>query len=143
MAFQLHAVPKPPKGSMFMARKTKKAAIKSFEESEKRAVRIRDGHKCRWPGCRNGKDIRTEVAHLNDKGIGGDHSARSTRDQMMLLCFLCHQGPNSLHAKTRHIEPLTDRGTDGVCAFYELNPETGKADHIATEKAIGITEARS
>lgn len=127
------AKPKPFKGSHFLTRKAKKAEIRRFEETEKAAVRVRD-RVCRWPGCKeNGKGIRLEVAHLNDKGIGGDHSERSSRDQMILLCYWHHQGPESLHSKDLKIEATTNDGTAGPCAFYELNRETLEWQHVFTE----------
>ena len=95
----VHAVPKPQKGVAVIARKDRQKAIKAFEEAEKRKVRLRD-KQCRWPECAycRSYNTRLEVAHLNDKGMGGDHGERSTADQMILLCWLRHQGPISLHS---------------------------------------------
>lgn len=112
---------KKPKGSYLIERREKRKKAKAFEEGEKRKVRTRDV-RCRWPSCEYCREFkpRLEVAHLNDKGMGGDHGLRSTADQMLLLCFLIHQGPRSLHSGDRRIEPLTERGTDGPCLFLEL-----------------------
>ena len=128
------ATPKPAKGSDLLARHTRKRAVKAYGDAEKQAVRGRDGNKCRWPGCRSAKSVRLEVAHLNDKKMGGDHGLRSSRDQMMLLCFFCHQGPFSLHSKDKRIEPIDPTlGTNGPCAFYERQ-ESGQWQHVFSER---------
>jgi hypothetical protein len=130
------ASPKPAKGSVLIARKERQKAIRAHEDAEKRKVRARDV-RCRWPACPNcaAYKPRLEVAHLADKGMGGDHGRRSTADQMMLLCFLTHQGPHSLHAQTRRIEPLTSRGADGPCRFWELREEGWTVVHVEDDRA--------
>lgn len=134
------AKPKPSKGSLLLERHAKRKAIKAHEDAEKRAVRLRD-RSCRWPGCDAPKSARLEVAHLDDKGMGGDHGERTSRDRMMLLCVFCHQGPHSLHSKTKRVEPLTSYGTDGPCGFYELS-ESGDWVNVANERTIGVMEVR-
>lgn len=110
---------KPAKGSHLIARKERRKAIENDEEGEKRKVRLRD-KSCRWPKCENCRRYgpRLEVAHIDAKGMGGDHGVRSSADQMMLLDFLTHQGPQGIERHERKIEPLTAAGTDGPCAFY-------------------------
>jgi hypothetical protein len=123
--------PKPAKGSALMERKDRRRAMDAFEDAEKCKVRLRD-RECRWPGCdycRTYKS-RLEVAHLHDKGMGGDHGVRSTSDQMMLLCFLRHQGPVSLHSGDCRITPLTDRGTDGPCKFEQQSESGWRVVHV-------------
>jgi hypothetical protein len=127
-----NAAPKPAKGSLAVARHKRRREIKLQEDHEKQIVRVRDGHQCRWPGCRSGRSVRLEVAHLNDKGMGGDHGQRSHHDQMILLCVHCHQGAHSLHSKDRKIEPITDAGTNRECAFF-IRTETGAWHHIFSE----------
>jgi hypothetical protein len=119
------ASPKPAKGTYLIERKDRRKAVEAFEDAEKQKVRVRDKH-CRWPDCADCRRYKTrlEVAHLNDKGIGGDHGVRSTADQMMLLCFLVHQGPRSVHTGDRKITPLTNGGTNGPCQF-EIATEAG------------------
>lgn len=126
------ATPKPVKGSLLLARRAAKSAIKAHEDAEKKAVRLRDGGRCRWPGCRD--KSRLEVAHLDDKGMGGDHGVRTDRAYMICLCYLCHQGPHSLHQQTKRIEVLTAQGTNGPCAFYERDRELGTWTHVHTER---------
>lgn len=123
MAFQTNF--KPPKGSALMERRERRKAVDAFEDAEKHKVRIRDRMQCRWPSCeycRRYKNLTLHVAHLHDKGIGGDHGLRSSADQMILLCSLRHEGPISLHSGDCRITPITDRGTDGPCQF-EINDE--------------------
>jgi hypothetical protein len=113
-------LPKPAKGSARAALLEKRATRRYVEATEKAAVRKRDGGVCRWPGCgERGEKWRLEVAHLNDKGMGGDHGTRSTRDQMILLCLPHHQGPRSLHSGDLRITPVTSRGADGPLRFDE------------------------
>lgn len=112
--------PKPAKGTARAALLANRAERRTAEDHAKAEVRKRDGGVCRWPGCgERGKRWRLEVAHLADKGMGGDHGVRSTRDQMILLCLPDHQGARSLHSGDKRITPLTTAGTDGPCQFEE------------------------
>lgn len=113
-------VPKPAKGSYLLARRKTRTARRTAEDKVKDAVRLRDGYRCRFPDCREqAHGVRLEVAHLEDKGMGGDKRLiRTQRDRMICLCFLHHQGPVSVHSKDVRIEYETARGTDGPCAFY-------------------------
>jgi hypothetical protein len=111
---------KPAKGSGLIARKLSKNARRAFEERQKKIVRKRD-QRCRWPRCENCRlyKPRLEVAHLVAKGIGGDpRNTKSTADQMILLDYLTHQGPDGLEQHGRWIDPVTDRGTAGPCEFW-------------------------
>lgn len=121
-----NAQPKPCKGSALIARRDRQRAIRAHEAREKAKVRARDV-RCRWPECANCRDYkpRLEAAHLDDKGMGGDHGERTQADRMILLCFLTHQGPRSLHSGDLRIEPLTERGTDGPCMFLEASEQHG------------------
>lgn len=109
------AFPKPVKGTARAARVARRLAEQSFEAREKTAARRRDGYRCRWPSCecRQRRD-RIEVAHLVNKSQGGS----SHRTNLICLCVARHQGRPSLHSGELHIEPLTDRGTSGPCAFW-------------------------
>lgn len=130
------ASPKPAKGSALIERRERRKQVEAFEDAEKHKVRIRDRMQCRWPACeycRRYKNLTLHVAHLDSKGIGGDHGMRSSADQMMLLCFLSHQGPRSLHSGDRRITPLTDRGTNGPCSF-EMATEAGWVTVFAEEE---------
>lgn len=115
-------------------RTQKKAAIRTNEKSEKAKVRCRD-KRCRWPNCVcRSMRLRPEVAHVKAKGIGGDHGARSTADNMLLLCWLMHRGSSSLHSGDKKIVPLTDVGTNGPCEFWERGQLVGR------ERSAGVIE---
>ena len=126
-------VPKQ-RGAAVLERLEKRKVTKSAEEAEKRKVRQRD-RVCRWPRCQHVKDdVRLEVSHLVSKGMGGDKGIRSTADQMVLLCYLHHQGPESLHSADLFIEAETERGSDGALAFWKLDAD-GRRFLVAREIA--------
>jgi len=137
---------KPAKGSGFLERKARAREIANSEKREKQIVRKRDKHRCRWPRCEyRTLEPRIEVAHLNDKGMGGDHGERSTADQMICLCFLHHQGEKSLHSGDLEIRPLTTEGANGPCLFISWFDEGQKAGlnpraRSIAETAVGVPE---
>lgn len=112
---------KPAKGTALLHRIKRRQVRAALETQIRKGVRIRDRQRCRWPGCRwEKKGVRLEVAHLHAKGIGGDKKLRrTTRDQLILLCFLHHQGERSLHSGDLKVVPETHAGTDGLCRFLE------------------------
>lgn len=132
---------KPPKGTSLIESRERRKATVAAEEREKDKVRRRD-RVCRWPNCENCKAYkpRLEVAHLEAKGMGGDHGTVSTADQMMLLDFLTHQGgKSSLEQHGRMIVPLTDAGTDGPCEFW-ASDENDQLYLVARERAPFVYE---
>lgn len=126
--------PKPE--PLAISRHKRKVARESFEADQKAKVRRRDGAATSWRGCRWPLDdcpycsqkmkLRKEVAHINDKGMGGDHGLRSSADQMMLFCHLIHQGPDSIHSGDREVRMRTKAGTDGPCDFYHHGKCVGR-----------------
>lgn len=130
-----NATPKPAKGTALIARRERRRAILAHERIEKAKVRRRDVV-CRWPGCTNCRDYkpRLEVAHLDAKGSGGDHGIRTRADRMVLLCYLTHQGVVSLHSGDLRIEPLTTRGTDGPCRFWQQTEAGWRVVHTETDR---------
>lgn len=121
-SFLGRATPKPAKGSAKQERIEKRAALDYAQDKAKHAAKRRDGHQCRKPGCANNlAHWRLESAHLDDKGMGGDHGLRSgERSDYVSLCFLCHQGPRSIHSGDLRMEPLTAQRGDGLVRFDEL-----------------------
>jgi hypothetical protein len=111
---------KPAKGTRRLELLEKRRAVRSAEERAKDAVRRRDKYQCRVPGCTFQKQgWALHVAHLDDKGMGGDKQLiRSQVDRMICLCFPHHEGPRSLHSKDLRIEPETKRGMNGGCSFW-------------------------
>lgn len=135
---------KPAKGSGWLASKQRRREIVADERREKDAVRRRDHYQCRWPACEHAPlKPRLEVAHLDDKGMGGDHGLRTTRDRMLLLCFLHHQGAVSLHSGDLRIDARTAAGADGCLDFYARHPETGRMELQWTETSRGISVERN
>jgi hypothetical protein len=130
---------KGPKGDSYIKARERRKAIKAAEDAAKDDVRKRD-KVCRWPKCRNcaAYKPRLEVAHLDAKGMGGDHGSVSSPDQMILLDYLTHQsGPSSLEQHGRKIVPLTAKGTDGPCQFWAKD-ENGDWFLVAEEVSIGV-----
>lgn len=123
-----------------LERADRRTARTSVERREKALVRARD-RVCRWPRCecKTWKMplslARLEVAHLTNKGMGGDHGLRSTADQMILLCYSRHQGIVSLHSGHLRIVPLTRRGTAGPCRFQVMSG--GQWRTMGAERAVG------
>lgn len=119
------ACPKPPKGSHRLAQlKVRRERIQA-EERVKEIVRRRDGFRCRVPECTYRRaGIALHVAHLEDKGMGGDPNLdRTQRHKLICLCYLHHQGEISVHQKTLRVEPDTELGTDGPCAFWVIDEQ--------------------
>jgi hypothetical protein len=134
------ALQKPAKGTAHAERVQKRMAVESHEDREKTKARKRDGYRCRWPGCDcfERRD-RIEVAHIEDKGMGGDHGLRSDADMLICLCVARHQGRPSLHSGDLRIEPLTVAGTNGPCAFWKVGDD-GREYLVAQERAPFVYE---
>lgn len=145
----LERLKKKPKGSATMERRAKRASIVQNEKSVKAEVTARDGAKaCRLdPAC---PYIRTgwsaEGVHLDDKGFGGDHGVRTTRDLMLRGCKPHHQGPRSLHSGHLRVKYLTAKKADGPIALMRPDVEIENRSRIAKtvwvefarEKAVGV-----
>lgn len=139
------AKPKPVKGAYWLERKAVKAERKNHERREMDAAKRRDFaacHGCRWPTCphRTYKP-RIHAAHVFEhRGMGGNPDGRRTeRHLIMGICVWCHA---RLDAGDAEVQEQTPAMADGACAFFERNLETGRMEHVATEKSIGVSEAR-
>ena len=128
------------RGAAVEERVSRKKHVKAAEKDEKAKVRARD-KTCRWPGCK--PETRLEVAHLHDKGMGGDKGTRSTADQMVLLCYRCHQGRVSLHSGDKRIDMDTPQGADGPLSFWIKAIHNGHWFMWAREVSPGITERQA
>lgn len=117
------AYPKPARGAYRAEKLAKRARLDYVETTAKAAAKRRDGHRCRRPGCSTNLRLwRLEAAHLDDKGIGGDHGLRSaTAADYVSLCVCCHQGPRSVHTGDLRMVPLTDARGDGLVRFDALH----------------------
>jgi len=116
----LRATPKPKPGTAAKARRARKRKIDTAERAAKIAAKARDGYACRRCGIEF--SIRAswvEAAHINGKGMGGDHGLRSSSPaDFLTLCRSCHQGPRSVHSGHVVIECGPARG-DGPVTFRE------------------------
>lgn len=133
------AFAKPSKEDGLLARRKAKAEIKAHEANEKAQVVKRDGlHYCRLvPHCEERE--RHETAHLNDKGMGGDHSLRTTSSQMIRSCFFHHQGNWSLHSQDLRVTSLTSQGANGPIEVWG-RAKTGEWYMVGRETAVGVWE---
>ncbi len=132
---------KPAKGSHWLASKQRRAERVAAENDVMRQAKVRDGYRCRFPGCEYmSKKPRLETAHQRHRGIGGNpDGSRTTLPELVTLCWLHHA------AYDRHeidIQPLSVDGFNGPAVFY-VRSESGKWVHVATEQRIGVSEARS
>jgi hypothetical protein len=134
-----NACPKYPSGkTLGEERAEKRTDRRSFEQGEKAKARRRD-FPCRWPRCDCHRlGLPHETAHVENKGMGGDHSNRSRVDQLAYLCRRRHQGPHSLHTGHLAIEYQTVRGTDGPCNFYDTDID-GRRYLVAEEDGQPFT----
>lgn len=116
---------KPRKGEATAERRARAARIKRIERRAKDAAKRRDGYLCRRCGFSGwrGTGEFLEAAHLDTKGMGGDHGLHSSlRSDYVTLCHDCHQGPLSVHRGLQMVYgPL--RG-DGPVEFVEKTLDT-------------------
>jgi hypothetical protein len=107
--------PKCPGNTLVEDRELRKAEVKAHAKAIERAVRNRDGVRCRVPGCRND----AECAHVAPKGMGGDHGERTDTLNCFRCCRVHHTGPRgSIHSADLEVIKLTPAGCDGPLAFH-------------------------
>ncbi len=130
--------PQPRPAPAIFERKARKRERDAHEDDVKAEVKRRDGHKCRWPHCRFNR-YRVEAAHLDGSGMGGDPNGdRMVPENLILLCWLHHQGPVCLEHHDLKVEPLTKAGCNGPVEFYERAKRGWRL--VARERAVGILE---
>ena len=119
--------PKPTR-SLRLERHDRKLAIRAKEDAAKKAAKIRDQHACRWPRCAyRAVKQPLDAAHLDDKGMGGDHGGLSDTRCLVALCREHHQGRVSLHSKDLTIQALTPDGADGPLLFLRFAVDASDA----------------
>jgi hypothetical protein len=134
--------PKPIRGEALLARRERRSVALKLEQAEMRAAKRRDGGKCRWPNCKYAKkDLPIDAAHfLQHRGAGGNpDGSRTTRSTILSLCRIHH---SLLDHCEINIQPMTDANADGPLAFFQLDKETGRMEHVATESRRGVPETR-
>lgn len=128
---------KAPKGTALRERKQRHMDAAAEEKKNKAEARKRD-KVCRWPFCDCATfKLRTEVAHVVSKSLGGSNDPRN----LILFCFEKHQGRPSLHSGDLKVVPHDARkGTNGTCDFFRQD-ERGRWQLVAAEKYIGVSVA--
>lgn len=116
-----------------------KAEIRNKEKEQKALVVKRDGsHYCRLiPQC--DEKIQFETAHLEDKGMGGDHGLRTDAAIMVRSCYFHHRGNWSLHSNDLRVEYLTNEKANGPIQIWG-RMSTGEWYLVGREKAVGVWE---
>ena len=136
------ALQKPGRGDTWKAGKDRTAERKAHERREMDAAKKRDGNKCRVPRCEwMPKKPRIEAAHMDGshRGMGGNKDgSRTERKKVIALCLVHHGQYDSGELV---IEPLTKWLFDAQCAYHKKNKETGRMEHWATERTIGVSTA--
>lgn len=129
-------------GTVWLDRRSRRAARKAAEDKTMREAKKRDGNICRVPGCEfMSKKPRIECAHLDHRGMGGNPAGDRTQvDKLIALCFIHHAQFDK--QMTLDIQPITKAGTSGPCAWFAPNPETGVMENFVTEKSVGVSEVR-
>ena len=144
MNLQRTAQPKPAKGSGLIERHSRRLEIRNHERVEKDKARKRDKRRCRWPHCEyKAMKPRVEVAHLDDKGMGGDHGLRTDAAIMIRSCFFHHQGPWSLHSHDLRVEYLTPELANGPIEVWGRGegPEQFNGWYLVKRESVcGVTE---
>jgi hypothetical protein len=122
-AHTMTAPAKPAKGTAAREKRARRATIERQEGKAKILAKVRDNYTCRR--CQRGPtSIGMEAAHVDDKGMGGDHGLRSSQpSDYVTLCRSCHQGPRSVHSRHVVIECGPERG-DGPVVFREADPRS-------------------
>lgn len=138
---QRTAPEKPAKGSHVLEREAKRNRLVALEDAAKKAAKIRDGYKCRWPSehvCRG--DL--EGAHIfEDKKMGGDHGRLSKSSWLLTVCAWIHRrGPESIHGKDLRVTADTPKGADGPCSFWKKEKGAHRFTLVAREVRIGQLE---
>lgn len=112
---------KPAKGSAAKAKRARRRAILLAETRAKIDAKERDGWACRRCHVDNAMFpfVLIEAAHIDDKGMGGDHGTRSSKpSDYVTLCADCHRGPCSVHSGHLVMVVGPERG-DGPVTFKE------------------------
>jgi len=141
VAMDMSALPfgKQGREAAQLARRQAKADLKTHEKNEKAKVVARDGSRyCRLvPRCQE-KTLH-ETAHLENKGMGGDHGNRTEAALMVRACFFHHQGVWSLHSNDLRVEFLTTEQANGPIEVWGKD-EQGREFLVGRESSVGVWE---
>lgn len=130
--------PKPRRGDFAIERKRRRQAIEAHEHAEMTAALVRDGRRCRWPGCEFAKfSLPIDPCHfIKHRGMGGDPSGELT--ERKLVVSLCRRHHDALDKFGEiEIEALDkSRLADGPLLFFKRS-ESGRMEHVYTEPERG------
>lgn len=131
-------LPKPAKGTATRERRRRAGHVRYIERLRKAEAKVRDGHRCRFPGCPVRGVGRVESMHADDKGMGGDHGARSSmRADFLTGCYDHHQGRRSVHSGHLEFRATSEAGCDGPVAWYgRLTLDQPFDDFLGTTKPM-------
>lgn len=127
-----------------MGRRVARKAQVAKEQKAMQAALKRDERKCRKPRCTEAKrlDLPIDPCHMKDKHRGMGGNPAGDRTQRQLIISLCRIDHGAYDRGDLWIEPLTADDFDGPCEFHEKHLETGKFQHIGTEKRMGVSTER-
>lgn len=129
---------KPERGSGVLAKEARRAEIEAHERAVKQRTKRRDGG-CRWPEASDCRGI-LEGAHIEAKGMGGDHGERTHTGNVVTLCLWHHRkGPASIHSPNGRIDCETDAGADGPLSFWRRGSDGGWFC-VGRERSVGVIE---
>jgi len=136
---------KPRRGDFLLARRQATADRKAAERAVMQAAVRRDLNTCRFPRCPFAKKgMVIDPAHfMRHRGAGGNPSGDRTErtGQIVALCRRHHDMLDKFGEI--EIEPMSSALlADGPLAFYAINPETGRMEHVYTERTHGVPETR-
>lgn len=118
-----------------MPKRPSKSMLNKNTAEVRESVFDREQYRCRIPWC---EETAYEMAHLADKGMGGDHGLRTTTANCVAVCTGHHRGTRSLHSGHLKFEFLSSRGADGpirfsydeqIGRFQELQGDLRRSSH--------------
>jgi hypothetical protein len=139
-----NAPAKPRKGTALLAKRKARKDWKAAEDAVMRQARKRDHGVCRRPRCPfKSQNLPIDVCHRRDshRGSGGDRGlTRTTVENLIALCRGCH---GLYDGFLLDIDPFDAKdGFSGPCSWSVREGQTGKMEHIATERIIGVSTVR-
>jgi hypothetical protein len=120
----MRAVPKPT--SWRIERTEAKREADKVKQRIIRAVKKRDRHRCRVPGCTMQRWYKfvLDAAHIRPAGMGGNPTlSRFTTENMVSVCRYHHKMAFSLHSGHIKPRPETDKGANGPIAWWMKFPD--------------------
>lgn len=136
---------KSRRGDALLDRRKRKAEQTAAEQAVMKAALRRDLNTCRFPRCPFAKKgMVVDPAHYQQhRGAGGNPSGDRTErtGQIVALCRRHHDMLDSYgEIEIDHVDAAL--GADGPLVFSARNPETGRMEHVSTERVIGISTTR-